>query len=177
MAAERRLSSGRHNGYTIAMPSVSRLRRRVSFAQVIEGDLERPDRRHCERSVMEHLTSAGIMLEAVAIGSDGCSFIIDSRDRTRFTAEIHALHLNVCVKLHDRCARVALTRTATDWPLPSLGRIMQAFDDEGIDVVHLTSDATALTVLVDEDEADHVVGVFSRFYQPSGSNAAGRLAS
>jgi aspartokinase len=177
MAAERRLSSARQRGYTIAMPSVSRLRRRMSFAQVIEGDLDRLDRRHCERSVMEHLTAAGIMLEAVAIGSDGCSFIIDSRDRARFTTAVHDLDLNVCVKLHDCCARVALTRSATDWPLPSLGRVMQAFDDEGIDIVHLTSDATALTVLVDESEADHVVGVFSRFYQPSGSNAAARLAS
>jgi aspartokinase len=126
---------------------------------------------------MEHLTVAGITLEAVAISSDGCSFIIDSRDRTRFADAIRDLDLNLAVKLHDRCARVALTRTATDWPLPSLGRVMQAFDDEGIDVVHLTSDATALTVLVDESEADHVVGVFSRFYQPSATHAPGRLAS
>jgi hypothetical protein len=34
-----------------------------------------------------------------------------------------------------------------------------------------------LTVLVDEREADRVVGIFSRFYQPSASNVSGRLAS
>jgi aspartokinase len=147
----------------------------VSFAQVIEGELDCADRRHCERSVMEHLMSSGITLEAAAINSDGCSFIIDSRDGTRFAAAIN--ELNVAVKLHDRCARVALTRTATDWPLPPLGRVMEAFDNEAIDVVHLTSDATALTVVVDEGEADHVVGILSRFYQPSRSNARGSLAS
>jgi hypothetical protein len=54
---------------------------------------------------------------------------------------------------------------------------MEAFDDEGIGVVHLTSDATALTVLVEEREADRVVGIFSRFYQPAASHASGRLAS
>jgi hypothetical protein len=49
---------------------------------------------------------------------------------------------------------------------------MKAFDDEGIDVVHLTSEANALTVLVDESHADHVVGVFSRFSQPASRNVA-----
>ena len=147
------------------MPSVSRLRRRVSFAQVIEGEIDAVEKRHCERSVIENLTASGITLEAAEITADGCSFIIDSRDGTRFTSAIHGL--NVAVKLQDRCARIALTRTGTDWPLPSLGRVMEAFDQQGIDVVHLTSDATAMTVLVDEREADHVVGIFSRFYQPS----------
>ena len=114
---------------------------------------------------MDHLREAGITVEAAAINEEGCSFIIDSRDGTRFASAIDKL--NVAVKLHDRCARVALTRTATDWPLPPLGRVMEAFDDESIDVVHLTSDANALTVLVDEREADRVVGVFSRFYRPA----------
>jgi hypothetical protein len=111
------------------MPSISRLRRRVSFVQVIEGDLDGARKRHCERSVVEHLAAAGITLEAVAIDNEGCSFIIDSRSATRFVAAID--ELNVALKLHDRCARIALTRSATDWPLPSLGRVMKAFDDEG----------------------------------------------
>jgi aspartokinase len=161
--------------YTDDMPSVSRLRRRVSFAQVIEGDLDCTNRRHCERSVMEHLMASGITLEAVAIESDGCSFIIDSRDADRFTDAV--AELNVAVKLLDHCARVALTRAATDLPLPTIGRVMRAFDDESIDVVHLTGDATALTVVVADREADHVVDVLSRFYQRPGSNASGRLAS
>jgi hypothetical protein len=54
---------------------------------------------------------------------------------------------------------------------------MEALDNEGIGVVHLTSDATALTVLVDEREADRVAAIFSRFYQPAASNVSGRLAS
>jgi hypothetical protein len=152
------------------MPCVSRLRRHVSFAQVIEGDLDRAQKRHCERTVMDHLAGAGISLEAVAIDNEGCSFIIDSRDGTRFTEAID--ELNVAIKLHDRCARIALTRTATDWPLPALGRVMKAFDDEGIDVVRLNGDANALTVIVDESEADHVLGVFSRFYQPASRSVA-----
>lgn len=119
---------------------------------------------------MDHLAAAGITLEAVAIDHEGCSFIIDSRDATRFASAID--ELNVAIKLHDRCARIALTRTATDWPLPSLGRVMKAFDDEGIDVLHLNGDATALTVIVDESAADHVLGVFSRFYQPASRSVA-----
>jgi hypothetical protein len=43
---------------------------------------------------------------------------------------------------------------------------------------HLAGDdAVALTVLVDEREADHVAGVFSRFYQPAALKASERLAS
>jgi aspartokinase len=152
------------------MPCVSRLRRHVSFAQVIEGHLDRKHKRHCERNVMDHLTAAGITLEAVAIDNEGCSFIINSRDAARFSATVD--ELNVAVRLRDRCARIALTRTATDWPLPALGRVMKAFDDEGIDVVHLNGDATALAVIVDESEADHVLGVFSRFYQPASRSVA-----
>jgi aspartokinase len=142
----------------------------MSFAQVIEGELVGSNRRRCECSVMEHLTASKIPVEAVAIDEDGCSFIIDSRDALRFANAVAGL--NVAVKFHDRCARVALTRSSTDWPLPSLGRVMKAFDDEGIDLVHLTSEANALTVLVDESQADRVVGVFSRFSQPASRNVA-----
>lgn len=119
---------------------------------------------------MDHLTAAGITLEAVAIDDEGCSLIIDGRDAARFATAIEGL--NVAVKIHEKCARVSLTRTATDWPLPPMRRVMEAFDDEGIDVVHLTGDATALTVIVDEREADHVLSVFSRFYQPAGRSVA-----
>ena len=129
----------RERRYTLCMPSVSRLRRRVSFAKVIEGDLDCTSRRHCERSVMEHLMASRITLEAVAIDSDGCSFIIDSRDGDRFMDTI--AELNVAVKLQNPCARVVLTRAATDWPLPSIGRVMKAFDEEAIDVIHLNGDA------------------------------------
>ena len=142
----------------------------MSFAHVIKGELDGKNRRRCECSVMEHLTAAKIPVEAVAIDEDGCSFIIDSRDAARFANAIH--DLNVAVKLHDRCARVALTRSSTDWPLPALGRVMKAFDDEGIDVVHLASEANVLTVLVDESQTDRVVGVFSRFSQPASRSVA-----
>lgn len=119
---------------------------------------------------MEHLRSSGIAVEAAAIGEEGCSFIIDGRDGSRFATALDGL--NVCVKLHDRCSRVALTRSATDWPLPPLGSVLEAFDTEGVDIVHLTSDATALTVVVDETNADRVVAILSRFYRPSGHRVA-----
>jgi hypothetical protein len=161
--------------YNCAMPSVSRLRRRVSFARVIEGDVDPAKRRHCERALMEHLIASGITLEAVVINDDGCSFIIDGRDEARFAKSIG--ELNVAVKFHEHCARIALTRSATDWPLPSLSSVMEAFDDEGVDVVNLTSDAATLTVLVEEPLADRVVQILSRFYQPSGARTPGRVAS
>jgi aspartokinase len=151
------------------VPSLSRLRRHVSFAEIIEGDVDRAQKRSCERSVMEHLAASGIAVEATAISGDGCSFIIDGRDAARFAAAVQ--DLNVTVKLHERCARIALTRSSTDWPLPPLKRVMEAFDEADIEIVHLTSDLNALTVLVDEHEADHVVGVFSRFYQPAVTRA------
>ena len=118
---------------------------------------------------MEQLAKSGITPEAVAIDGEGCSFIIDSRDGGRFASAVH--ELNVAVKLHDHCARVALTRTAMDWPLPSLGRVIQAFDDEGIALVHLSSDASVLAVLVDEGEVDRVVGLLARFCQPAVSRS------
>jgi hypothetical protein len=49
---------------------------------------------------------------------------------------------------------------------------MKAFDDEGIDVVRLNGDTSALTVIVDESEADHVLSVFSHFYQPASRGVA-----
>jgi aspartokinase len=157
------------------MPTVSRIRRHLSFAQVIEGQIEGEKKCHRELSVIEHLAASGVTPEAVAINDNVCSFIIDSCDGTRFADALH--EPNMTVNIREHCARVALTRTATDWRLPSLGRVMQAFDTEGIDVVHLAGDAVALTVLVDEREADHVAGVFSRFYQPAALKASERLAS
>ena len=62
-------------------------------------------------------------------GTSICSFIIDTRDVTRFAAAVD--ELNVAVKFHGRCARIALT------------------------------------VIVHESEADHVLAVFSRFCQPA----------
>jgi hypothetical protein len=147
------------------MPTISRLRHHVSFAQVIEGETDGPQRRRCECSVVEHLAASHVALEAVAINADGCSFLIDSRDGSRFAKAVR--ELNVAVKLRDGCARIALTRSATDWPLPSLGRLMQSLEAEKIDVVHLVGDANGLTVVVDEHDADRVAAVFSRFYQPA----------
>jgi len=43
---------------------------------------------------------------------------------------------------------------------------MKRSDDEGIDLVHLTSDANALTVLVDEGHADRVVESFPTSISP-----------
>jgi len=157
------------------MPTVSRIRRHLAFAHVIEGQIEGEKKRQCERSLMEGLTASGIRPEAVAITADGCSFVIDRREESRLAAVIQDAKMTV--KLRDHCARIALTRTAMDWPLPSLERVMQAFDAESIDIVHLSGDATALTVVVDEREADHVVGVFSRFYQPTAAKVPERLAS
>jgi hypothetical protein len=152
------------------MPCVSRLRRHVSFVQVIEGELDCGHKRHCERSIMDHLNAAHISPEGVFITEEGCAFIIDGRDAARFASAID--DLNVAVKVHERCARVALTRTATDWPLPPAGRILEAFENAGIDVVHLSGDASALTVIVNESQADRVAGVFSCFYQPASRSVA-----
>jgi len=60
-----------------------------------------------------------------AVGGDGCSLIVDSREDSRLASAIR--DLNVAVKIHDRCARVSLTRAATDWPLPALDRVVGVF--------------------------------------------------
>jgi hypothetical protein len=41
----------------------------------------------------------------------------------------------------------------------------ERFDHDGIDVVHLAADASAVTVVVNEGDAERVGAVFSRFYQ------------
>lgn len=105
-----------------------------------------------------------IAIEAVAIEADGCSFIIEDRNAKRFTDAVR--DLNVAVTVREHCARVALTRTITDWPLPPLHEVMHAFAANAIDVVHLAADASSLTVVVGERDADRVANVFSRFFQP-----------
>jgi hypothetical protein len=95
---------------------------------------------------MDHLAAAHISPEGVFITEEGCAFIIDGRDAARFTSAI--------------------------WPLPPAGRILEAFENAGIDVVHLSGDASALTVIVNESQADRVAGVFSRFYQPASRSVA-----
>jgi hypothetical protein len=146
------------------MPSLSRVRRHLSFVEVIEGDVDSAKKCHCERSVMEQLAASAIPFDAVAISSEGCSFIINGRDEARFAAAIR--DLNVAAKVHGHCARVVLTRTVIDRPLPPVRSVMEAFDAASIGIVHLNSDASSLTVLVDERNANRVVEVLSAFYAP-----------
>jgi aspartokinase len=119
---------------------------------------------------MERLAASGIPIDAVAISGDGCSFIMNTRDGGRFASAIR--DLNVAIKVHGHCARVALTRAAMDWPLPALKSVMEALDAAALGIVHLTSDATSMAVVVDEAEADRVVGVLSRFYRPAAHSIA-----
>jgi aspartokinase len=157
------------------MPSLSRVRRHISFVEVSEGHVEAGTKSHCERSIMERLATSGIPIDAVEISGNGCSFIINSRDGGRFASAIR--DLNVAVKFYAHCARVALTRAATDWPLPALKSVMEAFDAAALGIVHLTSDATSVTVVVNEGEADRVVGVLSRFCRPAAISATHSIAS
>jgi aspartokinase len=145
------------------VPTISRLRHNLTFAHVVEGETQAGHKLHCECAVIDQLTHAGISVEAVDISVDGCSFIIEGRDAKRFTGAVR--DLNVAVTVRERCARVALTRSATDWPLPPLVQLMHAFENDAIDVVHLAADASSVTVIVNEHDADRVGAVFSRFYQ------------
>ena len=83
--------------------------------------------------------------------------------------------LPFAVTCHERCARIAMTRSATDWPLPSPARLLDALDGAGIDVVRISADSTAMTLVVDEGEADAAACVLSQFYQRA-PGAAARLA-
>ena len=164
MVSVRRLTKRCRSRYDTSVPTISKLRHHLSFAHIVEGETQPAHKLHCECSVIEHLMKSGISLEAVAIEADGCSFIIEDRYVQRFASAVR--DLNVAVTVREHCARVALTRTITDWPLPPLHELMHAFESDGIDVVHLTADASSVTVVVGERDADRVAHVFSRFYQP-----------
>jgi hypothetical protein len=168
--AERGLHRTANTGYSWSMPSISPVRRHVSFVEVIAGGVDAGTTGHTERSVVERLAASGIPIDAVEISGDGCSFIISSRDGGRFASAIR--DLNVAVKFHGHCARVALTRAPMDWPLPALKSVIEALDTARIGIVHLTSDTTSMALVVDEAEADRVVGVLSRFYRPAATSAA-----
>ena len=151
----------------VSVPT-SRLRHHLSFAQVIEGETNCAARLRAECALIEQLNASHVALEAVAITGEGVSFVFDGRDGARFTQAIR--DLNVAVKIRDKCARINLTRSPTDWPLPTLDRLMSAFDHAGIDVVHLAADASAITVLVDDADAARAGSVFAQFYSRSGSS-------
>jgi aspartokinase len=146
------------------MPILSRLRHNMSLAKIAEGNVWGIEKRRCERSVIDHLTASGISLESVDFHGNECSFLIDGRKGPRFESLIRNMNLTVTVR--DKCACLSVTRTATDSPLPSLANIMQALDDEGIDVLHMTVDLSTLKMVVDESEADRLASLLAGFYKP-----------
>ena len=144
----------------------------MSFAEAVPRDGAKSHQ--CGRQVVERLFASGIKPEAAVVGTDGCAFVIDSRDAER--AREAAEGLDVTLTLHEGCARIALTRNATDWPLPSLDRVLRLLDDAGIAIVHLAGDGSGLTIVVEDSEADRVVNLFSGFYVPAHARTT-RLAS
>lgn len=135
----------------------------MSFAEVTAGGSGTGCR--VDRAVMEKVSASGIKPEASIIGGDRWSFILDSRDASRFTQAL--AELDIAATVRDGCSRVTLNRSAADWPLPPLNKVVRAFDAEGIDVVYLTGDTSNITVLVDDCEADRVLNVFLRFSSPA----------
>jgi hypothetical protein len=146
------------------MSITSRLRHNVSFAKISEGDVRGTEKRRCERRFIDQLTASGIALESVEFNGSECCVVVDARKASRLAAVIR--DLDIAVTVRDKCACLTLTRAATDLPLPPLARVMQLLDDEAIDVVHLTADLTALKMVVDESEADHVAGLLLGYYDP-----------
>jgi hypothetical protein len=141
---------------------MSRLRHNIAFATITEGAVRGTEKRRCERQFIDQLTASGIALEQVDFNGNECSFSIDSRMSSRFESVLRGL--NLAVNVRKKCACLTLTRTPTDVPLPALSRVIQVLDDEAIDVLHLTADLSALRLVVDESEADHVASVVPRFY-------------
>jgi hypothetical protein len=140
---------------------VSRVRRHLSFVDVrvpsdADGTRTRP-------SMVERLITLHVRPEALDVDRSGCRFIINERDASAFTAAL--ANDRAAVTVRAGCARIALTRTATDWPLPPLDRLLLAMNGAGIDIVHLNGDATSMTIVVDEHDADRVVSLLSFAYQ------------
>jgi aspartokinase len=157
------------------MSIVSRARHHVTYASVIEGDISGAAKRLCERSLVEKLAEAHIVFDGLTVGNERCSFVVSERDGQRLDAALR--DLNVAVQRREHCVRITITRNATDAPLPSMVRVLGVLDEECIDVVYLDVDATALTLLIDEADGDHLTRVIARFFQPrhasthAGSNA------
>jgi aspartokinase len=142
----------------------------MAFVELTEGELEPGPRSACESTLFERLEASGVTPEMVAINSAGCFFTVDERDTARVRAAVASL--NVALHLRNSCARVALTRGEADWPLPSLARVLVAIGARGVDVVHVTADASAVNVVVAESDVGQVVGTLAAFCQPKASRNA-----
>ncbi len=147
------------------MSLISRVRHNLACVHLIEGDLVAADKRRCEGSLVEHLSATGIVLDEVNFGTDSGSFAVSRRDALRLESAIR--DLNVAVKIRDHCARIVVTRSATDPPLPSIVKLLTLIDEEGIGVVSFDANTTSLTMLVDENDSDRVTSAVERLLQPS----------
>jgi aspartokinase len=156
------------------VPTISPLRHNVTLIEVAEAPRDDGKKRQSVRTLIERLGAAGITLEGVAATGTTCTFMIEGRDTARFASAIRDLGFSV--KCHERCARIAMTRSATDWPLPSPARLLEALEVAGIEIVRVSADGTAMTLVVDESDASAVACVLSRFYQRSPGSTA-RLVS
>ena len=145
------------------MPIMSRLRHNLSLAKINAGDVRGTEKRRRERSVIDYLTASGIALETVEFSGNECCFLIDGRKAERFASLMREMDLPGSV--HAKCACLSVTRSSTDGPLPPITNVMQALEDEGIDVLHLTADLSVLRMVVDESDADHLATLVSSFYQ------------
>jgi aspartokinase len=143
------------------MPIVSRVRRHLSFVHV--SNSPNSERDTCARSLVERLAASRVHPEALDVDPNGYRLIINDRDESAFVAALAGGRDVITLRGH--CARVALTRAATDWPLPSLERLLPAIAAEGIDIVHLSGDAASMTIVVDEHDADRVVSLLTCSYR------------
>jgi hypothetical protein len=144
------------------MSIMSRLRHNIAFATIAEGDVRGTEKRRCERLFIDQLTASGIALEQVDLNGNACTFVFDARKSTRFAQVVQAL--NLAVHVRRQCACLTVSRTPTDVPLPSLARVIEVLDEEAIDVLHLTADGSALRLVVDESDAEHLATIVPRFY-------------
>jgi aspartokinase len=156
------------------VPTISRLRHNLTLIEAAEVPVDGDTQRRPVRALIERLGATGITLEGVAVTGTACAFTIDGRDTARCMGAIRELPF--AVTCHERCARIAMTRSATDWPLPSPARLLDALEGAGIDIVRISADSTAMTLVVEESAADAAACVLSQFYQRAPGSAA-RCAS
>jgi aspartokinase len=143
----------------------------IAFVDLTEGELEASARAACESTLFERLEASRVAVEMVAINTVGCFFTVDEQDIGQLRTA--AASLNVAVRLRRACAWVSLRRGSAKSALPSLARVLCAIGARDVEVVHVTSDAVAVDVVVSASDAAVVADVLASFCRP---HLSGRVA-
>jgi hypothetical protein len=115
---------------------------------VIEGEIDPLGRQSCELSLMNFLRRSGIVAEEIEINAAGCFVVVSAHQAPLLAAAVQRLNAAIR-RLHPHCVRISFTPTHRGERLPALAELIAAMQAAGIGVAQISSDAAAISVIVD----------------------------